>query len=99
MTKRQKKIEWLTIADMDRLDPKEAGRRVMSEPENVLVTLPQIADLFGLSGDELMAELTSGRLIASGTETPGGWTDVHVTVLHLIEWAVQSNRVLPGELN
>lgn len=91
-----KKIEWASDADLEDLSLKEVTRRLMDEPETVVVTLPEIARLFQMSGDELKEEMTSGRLVVMGNEMPGGWTRVHVTARHLREWMVLTGRTIPS---
>ncbi|HTI79477.1 MAG TPA: hypothetical protein VL614_03405 [Acetobacteraceae bacterium] len=77
--------------DMETLDASDPGtvmRRIREEPEKLIVPLHQVQQCFKLTDEELLAELRSGRLVASGRPTMRGYADMGVTVDKLIEWMI-----------
>jgi hypothetical protein len=57
-----------------------------NDPESVGMELTSLPLQFGITRDELLGELRSGRLRASGTEVKGGYKDLFVSVAALARW-------------
>jgi hypothetical protein len=55
--------------------------------------LGQFAEQFGLTERELMTELRSGRLVATGREVPGGWAGLAVSGRATVNWLSTGSRI------
>jgi hypothetical protein len=68
------------------LSPEEAARLMGEKPDEVYLRLRQFIEDFGLTGEELLGELRSGRLKARGRPTEGGYDSVAVSMTDAIRW-------------
>lgn len=75
----------------------EATALFESNPGKLLIRLPDVLLLFNMTGEELQAELVSGRLRSTGVKVPGGYTDVAVRVPDLLDWATKTGRQFSTE--
>ena len=68
------------------LSGQEAVRRFKEDPESVFFTLSLFMLNFGLTWEELRAELASGRLPCMGWITADGVENPHITTKQYLEW-------------
>ena len=79
-----------------KLDPKEAGDLVGADPYSALFPIPSFMTQFGLSWDELHAELLSGRMVAEGRKKGDGYDNIAISAGALADW--MANAKTPPHL-
>jgi len=67
----------------------EALRRLREEPSDLSFSLEAVMLMFGLTADELRAELIAGRLTAIGVPVEGGCDDVKITSDVIMDWMIK----------
>jgi hypothetical protein len=78
---------------MRRLSPAEAVKTLEEDPSSFWITPRELMRSFGLTQDELMAELRSGRLQAHGEpRRGGGYKNVLINGQNLLEWMADTGR-------
>jgi hypothetical protein len=71
------------------LEPEVAGRKPLEE---MWLTLPEVMRAFGLSWEELRAELVAGRLVASGRPNGDGYSAVHIRCDGVARWMAETGH-------
>lgn len=72
---------------LGQLQPDEASRRFNEDPSTVYMFLPDVINFLGLSEQQALVELRSGRLKTSGIpDGNGGFRDVAVRGDDLLAW-------------
>jgi hypothetical protein len=72
-----------------RLEPEVAGKMPL---EKVWFELPEIIRAFGISAEELRADLAAGHITATGRKTETGYDHVRVRGDELLRWMVLTQR-------
>lgn len=94
------------MAEFDPLPPWEAAERFQKDPDSIRILLPDLASGFGLTLDELVDELQSGRLVASVDGTDGtveqfqeklNRNEVYCTGGAVARWMEATGRYGPGK--
>ena len=57
-----------------------------SDPDSVLFDLKSFLTQFGLTWNELRAELIAGRIVCKGRPVPGGFDDVTISAKAVLDW-------------
>lgn len=65
---------------------KEAADRMDSDPGSVLFELKTFLTHFGLTSNELHAELLAGRILCQGRPVPGGFEDLRISSKAFLDW-------------
>ncbi len=79
------------MGEFHRLSAKQAADLVKRSPESVVFTLATFMLNFGLTEEELIAELRAGRLVAAGDPTAGGYENICISVTAFLDWATNEN--------
>jgi hypothetical protein len=72
--------------DDEILPPEVAGALFKVDPHRIIVGLAELPSSLGLSQEELLDELRSGRLVAEGQRIAGGYQRVGVAGDELVRW-------------
>ena len=83
------------MAKMEMLSGEEAARRLSKAPDTLGWPIGDFMTQFGLSWEELRAELGAGRLTAQGTSTSRGFKDVHITATAVLSWLANPSTPEP----
>lgn len=66
---------------------------VLAREQPVQLMIPEVMNCFGLSAEEMTAEIQSGRLKVYGRPSPNGdWSEVSLRSTELAEWASATGR-------
>lgn len=77
----------------EKLEPADAAARFSRDPASVKVALPDFMRAFGLTPDEMLDELRSGRLVAEGArDDAGGYHSIAISGSEVLRWMVANNR-------
>ena len=89
-------MEDMNMASFDDapLPPAIAAEMMKRDPTSVMVDLSRLPSVMGLTEDDLLRELRSGRLVGHGQRRPdGSWARFGVTGAELIRWLSAGSRV------
>ena len=77
------------------LSREEAARRVDENPEDPDAVFPiaSFAEDFGLTMEEILAEMRSGALVAEGQRREGGYSNVCITYKNAVRWLASGGKV------
>jgi hypothetical protein len=89
------RLHYETKSDLKPLAPVDAVRMYDDDPDHLLITLDQLIKVFGYTKEQLLTELSAGRLIAQASEEviatakdggPVHTRDLVVSSTHLLDW-------------
>lgn len=69
-----------------RLEPEVAVRFIERAPDTVYVRLVDVPKYFAIGPADLLVELQAGRLVAEGTPSGAGYTDIVIRVDKFLSW-------------
>lgn len=75
------------------LEPEVGASMFGNNPASICVSIADVANMFGLTKEEMLTELRTGRLVARGqSDGRGGFGDIAIRGDNLIEWIIRTNR-------
>jgi hypothetical protein len=81
------------------LAPAEAAKRAEEDPDNVYIGLSELMRGFGITFEELRPDLVSGKLVAVGDPTDGGYRNVSFRVSDVVRWMALTGHSLAPTVN
>jgi hypothetical protein len=81
-----------SLSHLRQMSPEAACRQLEEDPTKLWVTLGNIASLFGMTTEELRADLAAGKLVAHFLDNEDGSQSIAVNGEELLRWMVITGR-------
>jgi hypothetical protein len=82
---------------LDPMPPDDACEQLMDDPTKMWVTLGDIISAFGMTTQELHADLSAGKLMSHMLEGDKGEKTIAVNAQELLRWMTITGRKSKGE--
>lgn len=81
-------------------EPEVAAKMFQHKPEDCHFPISTFPDQFGITQEEMRAELIAGRLVASGEPNGrGGYSRVTVNGIQLLDWIASGSAIAQKALD